>query len=405
MLMPKPLLLIALFAALAVSPAGAADEMEFAVPNNGSPYKNLAELETGQILHLPTGVVVTQKQMMDTVSASRVIYVGETHDNLEAHRAQLEILRDLFNRHPGRVAVGMEMFRRSAQRELDLWHAGKLTRLEFRKLFRENWGMAFQLYEPIFDYLESHRIPLIGLKSSQETERILREGGVDQEGLPEIDESDPYHRAYSMALFGGSDNHGEGDFKPYQMLLLWEESMAQSVAEFLENDRYKDWKLVVLAGGFHVQYGYGIPKRAFRRVPHAYSIIMPTVTKIPDNLKDREMKFEAVGVPLYSADFGWKLDYKVPPQKRIRLGVYLEDRDDGLHVVRVMADSNAERMGIRKDDLIQKLNGRKVVDTEDLSTRLQDHDFGDTVRVQLMRREREVEVEGVLKKTPDPHTE
>ena len=29
---------------------------EFAVPNSGSPYKNLADLDVGQILHIPTGL-------------------------------------------------------------------------------------------------------------------------------------------------------------------------------------------------------------------------------------------------------------------------------------------------------------------------------------------------------------
>ncbi|CAI2717284.1 ChaN family lipoprotein [Nitrospina watsonii] len=378
---------------------------EFAVPNNGSPYKSLSELETGQILHLPTGVVVTQKQLMDTVSTSRVIYIGETHDNLEAHRVQMEIIRDLHARYPGKVAVGMEMFRRPAQNQLDLWHEGKLTDRQFRKLFRENWGLGIQLYRPIFDYLKAQRIPLLGLKSGESLEQRLREGGLEQEGLPDIDADDPYHRAYSMALFGGHASHSTEGFHPYHMLLLWEESMAEAVAEFLTDDRYPDWKLVVLAGGFHVQYGYGIPKRAFRRVPHAYSIVLPTVTEIPTELKDREMKFESTGIPLYSADFGWKLDYVVPPPLRIRLGVYLEDHDDGLRVVRVMPNSNAERMGLKKNDLIQKLNGIRVVDTEELTSRLQQHDFGETVRVHVMRDEREVQVEGVLQQMTEPHTE
>ena len=86
-----------------------------------------------------------------------------------------------------------------------------------------------------------------------------------------------------------------------------------------------DRKLVVLAGGFHVQYGFGIPKRAFRRVPHAYSIILPVVTDMPEELKDREMTVEKVSIPLYLADFAWKLDYKVLPENRIRLGVRLKE--------------------------------------------------------------------------------
>jgi len=373
------------------------------VPNAGSPYKSIGEVDIGQILHLPTGVVVDRDQMIDAISGSRVIYIGETHDNLEAHRVQLEVLQQLNARYPGKIAVGMEMFRRSAQPQLDLWRNGQLEDRAFRKLFRQNWGMGFKLYQPIFEYTQRHHFPLIGLKSTKETEQKLREGGLQQEGLPEIDVSDPHHKAYAMALFGSHDAPEDAVFKPYQMLLLWEESMAETVAKFLRDDRYRDHKLVVLAGGFHVQYGFGIPKRAFRRVPHAYSIILPTVTEIPEELKDREMKFENVAIPLYSADFAWRLEYKVPPERKIRLGVMLDETDNGLHVLDVLPDSNAANLGILKDDTITHLNGSPVLDTEDLADHLQQHAVGDRVRVTLLRGGTKMEVEGVLQPAVPPH--
>ena len=76
--------------------------------------------------------------------------------------------------------------------------------------------------------------------------------------------------------------------------------MAHTIAEFLKSPRNKNLKLVVLAGGFHVQYGFGIPKRAFRRIPHAYSIILPTATQLPTELEDRAMDVEHISIPLYS---------------------------------------------------------------------------------------------------------
>ena len=79
---------------------------EFAVPNSGSPYKNLADLETGQILHLPTGLVVSLKQMMDSIESSQVIYIGETHDNIEAHRVQLEIIKLLTEKYSDWIPSG-----------------------------------------------------------------------------------------------------------------------------------------------------------------------------------------------------------------------------------------------------------------------------------------------------------
>lgn len=393
----KTISLTALFLILMtgfLTPAGAE---EYAVPNLGSPYKDLGELKEGEILHLPTGLTVSVEQMIDTVSGSRVIYVGETHDNIEAHRVQLEIIRRLQEKFPGRVSVGMEMFRRSAQDDLDRWHQGTLTDKQFRKLFRKNWGRGYGLYEPIFEYLKANSIPLIGLKSSRALEQKLRDGGPDQEGLPEMDTDDAYHREYSMSLFGGNDTHTGVVTKPYQMLVMWEESMAETVARFLKDKNNRDRKLVVLAGGFHVQYGYGIPKRAFRRVPHAYSIILPAVTEIPTELKDREMKMKSVSVPLYSSDFGWKVSYIVPKPNRIRLGVFLEELENGLKVLKVENGSNAERMNLQKDDVLLSLDGNELADVEDLAGQLQKHDFGDTVHLKIQRGDSEQEVSGVLK--------
>ncbi len=389
--------IILLLTAGLLAPAGAE---EYAVPHQGSPYRDLAELEDGQILHLTTGHTVSVEQMIDTLAGSRVIYIGETHDNLEAHRIQLEVIRRLSEKFPGQITVGMEMFRRSAQDGLDRWRQGNLPDKHFRKLFRKNWGQGFSLYQPIFEYLKGNAIPLIGLKSSHEMEQKFREGGPGQEGLPEIDTQDKYHRAYSMALFGGNETHTGVVSKPYQMLLLWEESMAETVADFLKDETQKDRKLIVLAGGFHVQYGFGIPKRAFRRVPHAYSIILPAVTEIPEELKGREMKVKKTSIPLYSADFAWRVSYIVPPPNRIRLGVLLEELENGLKVLSVQKNSNAQRMNLQKDDVLLTLDGRELTDVEDLAGQLQKHNFGDTVTLRIRRGESEQEVSGTLQEAP-----
>lgn len=381
-----------------LAPVGA---KEYAVPNLGSPYRNMGELKDGEILHLPTGLMVSVEQMINTVSGSRVIYVGETHDNIEAHRIQLEVIRRLQEKFPGQISVGMEMFRRSAQDALDRWHLGNLTGKQFRKLFRKNWGRGYGLYQSIFEYLKENSIPLIGLKSSHTMEQKFRDGGPNQEGLPEIDTEDVYHREYSMSLFGGNGTHTGVVSKPYQMLLLWEESMAETVANFLKNETNQNRKLIVLAGGFHVQYGYGIPKRAFRRVPHAYSIILPTATEIPKELKNREMKMKSVSIPLYASDFSWKVSYIVPPSNRVKLRVFLEELESGLKVLKVEKGSNSERMNLQKDDVLLALDGNELTDVENLASQLQKHNFGDTVRFTIERGKSEQKISVTLKETPE----
>ena len=388
---------VALFLSLPLFTENIALGEEYAVPHSGSPYLPLDDLQNNEILHLPTGLKVSFDQMQNVISSSRVIYIGETHDNTEAHRVQLEIIGDLTRRFPEKISVGMEMFRRSAQQDLDRWSKGELSLDHFKKLFRKNWGNGYPLYKPIFDFINKNHIPLIGLKPSKKTENLFRnnEQPSDQNNLPQIDFDDRYHRPFSMSIFGGH----QAMEKPYRMLLLWEETMAQTVADFLMDPSNINSKLVVLAGGFHVQYGFGIPKRAFRRVPHSYSIILPTVTELPPELEDREMDVQHVSIPLYSGDYAWKLQYKVLPDNKVKLGVTLENSENAVRIKSVSANSNAERAGLKKDDLLLAINEIELVDIEDLTNRLRNLGFDDQVKFIVKRGLEKITVEVQFRKT------
>ena len=181
------------------------------------------------------------------------------------------------------------------------------------------------------------------------------------------------------------------------MLVLWDESMAETVAEFLKNPEHNDWTLVVLAGGFHVQYGYGIPKRAFRRIPHAYSIILPVITEVPSELKDREMEINPVSIPLIAADFGWKVEYKVLPKNRIRLGIHIQEKNGkGVMVTSVAAGSVAEKMHILKGDVLLSLDKENISSIADLVNRLQTKNFGDSVSIRVLRGDSELDLSGTI---------
>jgi len=396
MILTTPLFLV-LFLLLNLLAEAISFAEEYAVPNSGSPYLSLDNLKNNEIIHLPTGLKVNFEQMQDVISSSRVIYIGETHDNIEAHRVQLKIIEDLTQRFPENISVGMEMFRRSAQQDLDLWGKGKLSPQDFKKLFRKNWGNGYPLYKPIFDFINNNNIPLIGLKPSRNSENLFRnnEQQTDLKSLPKIDFDDRYHRPFSMSIFGGH----QAMEKPYRMLLLWEETMAQTVADFLIAPGNINSKLVVLAGGFHVQYGFGIPKRAFRRIPHSYSIILPTVTELPPELKDREMDVQHVPIPLYSGDYAWKVSYKILPGNKVNLGVTLGNNENGLRIKSVSKNSNAERAGLKKDDLLLAINKTVLIDIEDLTSRLSKLGFDDQIKLTIKRGSEEMIVDIQFMKT------
>jgi uncharacterized iron-regulated protein len=384
---PKTLLVLLLLSFFQIKKLSAE---EYSVPHSGSPYLSLNELSNNEILHVPTGLKVSFDQMQDVISSSKVIYIGETHDNTEAHRVQLKIIKDLAQRFPGKVSVGMEMFRRSAQKDLDRWSKGKLPLNELKKLFRKNWGTGYELYKPIFDFISKNDTPLIGLKSSIKTEEIFRKNGFSNKKiLPEIDFDDRYHRPFSMSIFGSHKTMEN----PYRMLLLWEETMAETVANFVKDPNNTDSKLIVLAGGFHVQYGFGIPKRAFRRIPHSYAIILPTVTELPPELKDREMDVQHVSIPLYSADYAWKVQYKVLPKNKMMLGVVLKNTENAVRIISVSSNSNADQAGLKDGDLLLAMEEIELTNIEDFIKGLKEYKIGDKVSFLVKRGEKEIKME------------
>ena len=64
------------------------------------PYPPPKSPQPDEIAHVPTGLRVSFDDMMEMVSGARLVFVGETHDNFQAHRVQLEIIRDLERRFP-----------------------------------------------------------------------------------------------------------------------------------------------------------------------------------------------------------------------------------------------------------------------------------------------------------------
>ncbi len=288
--------------------------------NAASPYADPAQMKENEILHVPTGTKVSKDQLIETVASSRVIYIGEPeHNNTAAHLVQLEILRALNEKFPGKIAVGMEMFRRDAQDSLNKWSGGELSQDKFLGIFCANWGAWFESYKPVFDYMHEQSIPLIGLKSAKETETAFKKGKThaDRPDIPEVNMDDVHYKTYQMATFDllrkmaeeqGDGGHIPDPVKTYRMMVLWDEVMAQTAAQFLDDPANTDKKLVVIAGTGHLQYGFGIPNRTFRRHPEAYSIILPTTYDGTEKTESIPSLVEKnISIPLPRSHFAWKI--------------------------------------------------------------------------------------------------
>ena len=95
---------------------------------------------------------------------------------------------------------------------------------------------------------------------------------------------------------------------------------------------------------------------------------------------------------------------------RAWLGIYMQSLDedlrdaygqDGVLVSRVSSDSPAKTAGILRGDLITKIDGKPVSDSDELSNEIESHQVGEKISVTLLRDSRERTVVITLAERPD----
>jgi uncharacterized iron-regulated protein len=235
-----------------------------------------------RIEDLEEGQEVSFAQMVADLSTTRVVYVGEEHDDPLHHAAQLQILEALHDREPS-LALGLEMVQRPFQPALDAWVAGEGDEAALVEgvEWEERWGFDFALYRPLFEACRERGIPMVALNAEKELTRAVARNGLDalddeeRARLPELDLAVSAHREMIHEALSDHPHMTPGFFeRMYAAQVVWDETMAERVAGVLEASDGPA-RMVVIAGSFHVRQGLGIPDRAARRGATPYRIVLP----------------------------------------------------------------------------------------------------------------------------------
>lgn len=397
----------ALLASLLLMTACTTAKMPTANPEK--PYPPDRPPIVGDILHVPTGHFVSESQMLPVVTDARIVYVGETHDNPASHRLQLTVLRAMAERWPGRVALGMEMFTPAQQSALDAWAEGRLDEKEFLRQARwfQNWQMDFDYYRDLLLFARERQIPVIALNAEKAQVKAVGKTDLaalpeeERGALPEMDLADPYQRAMVEAIFGGHA-HGSNGLEGFvRVQTLWDETMAENVARFLQVR--DEMRMVVVAGGNHVHYGFGIPRRVFRRLPTSYVLVGSQEVEVPPEKKDRLMNVEMPRFPMPPYDFLVHTRYEDLGKEEVRLGIVLgEEGKGGVRVKETIPGSAAEKAGVLGEDLLLALDGETVRDSFDVLYAVKRKKAGDRMLLRLERQGEVREVDAVMQGSAPP---
>ncbi len=357
-----------------------------------SPYRDPATLVAGQILHLDTGRLLTASELYGNLSHYRVIYVGETHDNVHAHAVQLEILEAMLRRFPGEVTVGMEMLRRPHQAEVDAYLAGEIGEKAFLRAWDESWGLrAFPYYRELLTLCRDRGIPVLALNPGRDLEAALVRDPLPADPelaarLPELDLGDPYYRATMEAYFAGHAGGSDQADTFLRLQALRDETMAATAAAYLQSPEGADQRLLVFAGANHVRYGFGIPRRLYRRLPVPYAVVDTVITEYPETMRPRLMDVALPPIPLRPADFYWAVAYADLSGEQASLGVQVgEPANGGVEVQSVVPDSAAEAAGLAAGDIIFSLDDEPVADGFDLRYLVARHRPGESASLSIQR--------------------
>ncbi len=318
----------------------------------------------------------TLSDVINSVSDKKIIYVGEVHNVFAHHAVQLDVITGIYRKNR-KVAIGMEMFQKPFQKTLDDFIAGRIDEKNFLKRsgYFKRWGLDYNLYKPILDFARMKKIPVIALNLEREIIEKVSKSGIDslsdeeRKELPsEMDFSDTEYRERLKEIFRMHKDFKERNFDYFfQSQILWDETMSQSVEEFLQKN--PDYQIVVLVGQGHLRYGAGIPKRTYRRNGYDYAIIL-TDERVEKDIADYIVfpkHVEGITAP--------------------KLMIFLKDEDSRIKIADFPEDSLSEKAGLKVGDIILFMDKAKISSIEDIKIHLHFKKKGDALKVKILRKE------------------
>ncbi len=381
--------------------AVAQDVLQLAV---GDPERRDQQVgvEIDRITDTRRGEMITPEELAERLEGVRLLLVGESHTNMEAHRVQLSVVRGLVE--AGReVLIGLEMYPYTEQDRLDQWTDGLLTEKGFVQLSRwyRNWGYNWGYYRSIFEYARHNGVPMVAVNTPRSVVTAVRQKGFDglseQEAAhipPRIDTDNDDHlrlfRAYMGAPGSGHEVSDEDLFPMFEAQCAWDATMAYNAVRSLEE--HPAAIMVVLVGSGHVAYGLGIQRQAeiWFDGPVATLISVPVDGSEDDARTSAQASY---------ADFIWG----VAPEAHtlypsIGFSTRQPDPEDPIEIIILPPDSAAAEAGVEVGDTLVSIDGIAILDEATMKRLVADKRWGDRIVLGLEREGERVEAAFVFRR-------
>ena len=395
---------------LCAAPGLRADDRALNLPIGDPARKDReAALVLDGITETATGSVLTPPELAARLDGVKLVFVGESHTDVEFHKVQLRIVQELHKR--GRqVLVGLEMYPVPEQAWLDRWHSDKaLTEDGFltESHWYKNWGYHWNYYRDIFLFARANGIRMFGVNLPRAAVQTIRMKGFDalppdqRALLPEkVDLENAEHQRLFKAFFGSEDAlHGNMPEPMFQAMFraqcAWDAGMAWNAAQALRRHGGDKAIMVVLIGAGHVAYGLGAERQA------KLWFEGKTSTVVPVPLADEPGTAVTTKVQASYADFVWGLPPSTDPLYP-SVGITTPETKSGerYKVIMVAKESPGEAAGFKVGDEIVSLDGVPITDKETSNRLMSEKRWGDPAVYKVVRDGQEATLTVYLRRQP-----
>ena len=261
--------------------------------------QSLPDFDSFMILRANGGgaAAASAEQAANALKDYDVVFLGELHDHIAGHLAEMALLRALHARVP-RIALSMEQFERDVQPVVDDYLAGKIGEETLRTKGRA-WSNYAEAYRPLIEYAKDHALPVIAANAPESVVRCVAQEGAgflstlspDKRGWAAAElhaEDGPYKKKF-LAFLSDDTAHGEtrdtetatdAGERSFAAQVTRDDTMAESIANYL---RANPGNMVVhVTGAFHVEARLGTIERLKMRAPNLkVALILPALADNP----------------------------------------------------------------------------------------------------------------------------
>lgn len=189
---------------------------------------------------------------LPSVDSPDIVIVGENHTDIQDHRKQLEVIRDIYLKDR-RVIIAMEMFQQPFQEHLDRYIENEIGEEELleKTEYKKRWGYDFSLYRDILNFARESRIKVVAINVPSELLKEVKEKSLDKissDYLPK--ERLTYNKKELDFIYSSMEGHSIKDSKNFlEVQYSWDAGMAYKIVKLKKE--FPDYRIVVLIGKGH----------------------------------------------------------------------------------------------------------------------------------------------------------